>query len=247
MGAVLIMQGELRQAMQLLDGEFNLKLQLAGNHRTNLSILGNTQLLIGKILLEQGDLSGALAAVRRGHGLFERVLKDAEYDIGIDDYDFPTAAANARVAEVLLAQNDLPHALELYRNSHAVMDRLTRSDPANADWQWELSRVLEGIGDVLMALKKAREALTAYQDAVAIMQRLLQSDSGNLQWQGELAEALGRTANALQEQGRARESAESCQAALAIMDRLAAADQTNRKWQTSGETLRARLAALNSA
>jgi hypothetical protein len=71
------------------------------------------------------------------------------------------------VADVLVAQGNLPEALKSYRDSLTIRDRLATSDPGNARWQHDLSvsygkvatvEARQGAhADALIALEKGRE------------------------------------------------------------------------------------------
>ena len=52
---------------------------------------------------------------------------------------------------MLRAQGDLPAALESYRASMDIAERLAEADPGNAGWQRDLSVSHDNIGDVLRA------------------------------------------------------------------------------------------------
>ena len=73
-----------------------------------------------------------------------------------------------KVGDVQMAQGNLPAALTSYQASLAIMERLAKSDPGNADWQRDLSVSYEQVGDVQVAQGNLPAALASYQAGLAI-------------------------------------------------------------------------------
>jgi len=104
-----------------------------------------------------------------------------------------------QVGIVLEAQGDLAGALQEYRASLAIVERLASSDPSNTGWQRDLSLsyntvryVLEAQGDVLEAQGDLTGAMQEYRAALAIAERLASSDPSNTQWQQNLSRIRGK-------------------------------------------------------
>src|SRR5262249_56143572 len=74
---------------------------------------------------------------------------------------FPTQ----RSGDLLVAQGNLTEALKSYSNTLAIMERLAKADPNNADWQRDLSVSYEKVGDALAAQGNLTEALKSYRDS----------------------------------------------------------------------------------
>jgi hypothetical protein len=53
-----------------------------------------------------------------------------------------------KIGDVLVAQGNLPEALQSFRASHDIFDRLAQSDPGNAGWQRDLSVSYAKLADV---------------------------------------------------------------------------------------------------
>jgi hypothetical protein len=66
------------------------------------------------------------------------------------------------------------------------MTRLAAADPANTDWQRELSVSHIKLGDVARAAGDLAAARTAYQAGMDIMARLTAADPANVGWQRDL-------------------------------------------------------------
>src|SRR5262249_15109982 len=101
-------------------------------------------------------------------------------------YQASLAIAYDEVGDVLVDQGKLSEALQAYRDSLAIRERLAKADPDNTGCQRNLSIAYEKVGDVLVNQGKLSEALQAYRDSLAIRGRLAKADPGNAGWQRDL-------------------------------------------------------------
>ena len=76
------------------------------------------------------------------------------------------------IGDVLVAQGDLSGALESYRASLAIAERLVETDPNNAGWRRDLSVSYERIGDLEDARGDIVAAIAAYEKSLPIAQSL---------------------------------------------------------------------------
>jgi hypothetical protein len=88
-----------------------------------------------------------------------------------------------RIGTVLTAQGNLPAALESFRVTLAVRERLAKVDPTNAAWQRSLSVSHEKIGLVLQLQGNLSGALESYRIAQAKLRTPRQVGS----WQPRVA------------------------------------------------------------
>jgi len=100
-----------------------------------------------------------------------------------------------------LAERSLPEALQSYRDMFAIRDRLAKSNPGNATWQYNLAVGYGRIGDVQLAQGNLPEALQSYNEAFAIRDRLAKSDPGDVGLQFDLAESYSELASAFEKAG----------------------------------------------
>jgi tetratricopeptide (TPR) repeat protein len=96
-------------------------------------------------------------------------------------------AVYERIGDILRNRGDLKGALERYRDSFNIRQKLANRDPGNADWQRDLAFSDERIGDLLRDQGDLNGALKNYHDALAIVQKLASQDSNDAVWQGDLA------------------------------------------------------------
>jgi hypothetical protein len=71
-------------------------------------------------------------------------------------YQRDLSVAHDEVGDVLVARGNLTEALEAYRDSLAISERLAKADPGNAGWQYDLGISHERIGDVLVERDKEK-------------------------------------------------------------------------------------------
>ena len=91
------------------------------------------------------------------------------------------------MGEALRDQGDLAGALNSYRDSLAIREKLAKQDPSNADWQSHLSVSYERIGDVQRDQGDLAGALQSYRAGLAIAEKLAQQGPTNAGWQSDLA------------------------------------------------------------
>ena len=87
---------------------------------------------------------------------------------------------------MLQDQGRLEQALESYRASLAIRERLGTADPSNAGWQRDLSLSLMRVALVQEAQGDAATALPLARDALAIFERLTGLDPTNAIWHQDL-------------------------------------------------------------
>jgi hypothetical protein len=87
---------------------------------------------------------------------------------------------------VLVAQGDGPGALLAYRNSLGIAEALAARDPANTQWQRDVSVSHDRIGDVLVAQGDGPGALLACRNSLRIREALAAHDPANTQWQRDV-------------------------------------------------------------
>ena len=85
-----------------------------------------------------------------------------------------------------MAAGDLAAARTAYQASLDIAARLAAADPANTEWQRDLSISHNKLGDVAVAAGDLAAARTAYQASLDIRTRLAAADPANTQWQRDL-------------------------------------------------------------
>jgi hypothetical protein len=100
--------------------------------------------------------------------------------------------ARMKRGDVFITLGDVPYALAAFRGGIALCDRLAAADPANTEWQRDLSVSHDLIGDVLVAQGDGAGALDAYRAGLTIRERLAAADPANAEWQRDLFVSLIR-------------------------------------------------------
>ena len=133
--------------------------------------------------------------------------------------------------DVLVAQGDGPGALAAYQAGMAIAEGLAKRDPANTEWQRDLSVSHDRIGNVLEAQGDGPGALAAYQASLAIAEGLAKRDPANTGWQRDLSVSNNKIGDVLVAQGDGPGALAAYQAGLAIAEDLAKRDPANTRWQ----------------
>jgi tetratricopeptide (TPR) repeat protein len=184
----------------------------------------------GKVLMDQGNLAGALKSYRDNLAIGERLVKS---DPDNTQLRGDLSGSYIRVGDVQAAQGNLAGALKSYRDSLAIVERLAQSDPSNAGWQRELSVSYNRIGDVQIAQGNLADALKSYRSDLAIAERLAQSDPGNAGCQHDLSVSYDRVGVVQVAQGDLADALKSYRDSVAIRERLAQSDPGNAGWQNN--------------
>ena len=107
-----------------------------------------------------------------------------------------------KVGDVLVAQGDLPEALNVPARRAAHQQTAWRSPiPATRAGSAICRCRTIKVGDVLVAQGDLPEALKTYRDGLAIRDRLAKSDPGNAGWQRDLSVSYDRVGDVLVAQG----------------------------------------------
>jgi tetratricopeptide (TPR) repeat protein len=109
--------------------------------------------------------------------------------------------------------------------------RLVQIDPANTEWQRDLSVSHNKIGDVLVSQGDGPGALAAYQAGLTTAEGLEKRDPANTQWQRVLSASKIRIGDVLVTQGDGPGALAAYQAGLTIAEGLAKRDPANTQWQ----------------
>jgi tetratricopeptide (TPR) repeat protein len=141
-------------------------------------------------------------------------------------------AVYERIGDILRNRGDLKGALERYRDSFNIRQKLANRDSGNADWQRDLAASYEWIGDVLRDQGDLKGALERYRDSFNIRQKLANQDSGKTLWQRDLAASYERIGDVLRDQGNRKVALESQRHSFDIRQKLANQDPGNADWQS---------------
>ena len=175
-----------------------------------------SQLMHGFLQNDAGQLAAATAA-------FHQVLALANQ--GTTEHQL--AWARTGNGDVLREQGNLPAALESYRADMAIAKRLAEADPANAQWQRDLSVSNERIGDVLRDQGDLPAALESFRTSMALRQPLAEADPSNAQWQRDLAISHGRVAHIEALQGQIKDALSDFRRGRSTIATLAAESPDN--------------------
>jgi serine/threonine protein kinase/tetratricopeptide (TPR) repeat protein len=197
---------------------------------------GQAEALISFML---GDLRGKLVQAGRLE-LLEDVGREAmNYFGAVPAAHLSTAEIAQRakamhqIGEIRQSQNNLPAALDAYRQSLALATSAAmreRNDPAV---QLALGTAHYYVGDALRRMSKLDEAMVEFTSYRDVAHGLVARDASHADWQLELSYAEGGVAAILEAQGKLAEARAALERAQAIKEEVARRDPTRLEWQTA--------------
>ena len=199
----------------------------------------------GDILLDQGNLQGALQAYQNGHAIAQKLVAA---DPSNTDWQHDLSVSFEKVGNVLRGQGHLAEALKAYQDDLAIAQKLAAADPSNTTWQRDLSVSFEKVGDVLQEQDQGAEALKAYQDSLAIRQKLVAADPSNTTWQIDLVVSfwkIGSSIDVTTEPDK-QEAQDKLSRALDILRRLDEQGRLAPRYQQWISTIEQRLESLRT-
>ena len=146
-------------------------------------------------------------------------------------YQRDLSVAYIEIGDVRVEQGNLTEALQAYRDSLTIIERLAKADPGNAGWQRDLAVTYNKVGDVLVAQGNLTEALQTYRDSLTIAEHLAKADPSNAGWQRDLAVSYAKLASTHLEIGAAPEALIELRKGREIMAALVAIAPSNAHWK----------------
>jgi tetratricopeptide (TPR) repeat protein len=128
---------------------------------------------------------------------------------------------------------DTAGALDAARKEAAIFEALQRSEPANADYQYNLSVSDTRIGDVELDQGHLGQALDSYRVGLAIEEPLAKLNPSNAVLQNMLSLFYEKVGDVEVDQGQFAGALDSYRKALAIRERLVESDPKNADWQSN--------------
>jgi tetratricopeptide (TPR) repeat protein len=110
-------------------------------------------------------------------------------------------------------------------------ERLVEIDPANSEWQRDLSVSLNRTSDVELRLGNGDAALDACRKGLAIAEALARRDPANTEWQRNLSVSLNKIGDVELRLGKGDAALDAYRKGLAIAEALALRDPANTQWQ----------------
>jgi tetratricopeptide (TPR) repeat protein len=168
--------------------------------------------MVARQQYKTGDMAGALRDFQ-GMGDIAAAL----------DAESPTDAVRQQLAQshyslgaMLEFTGKRAEALEAYRRSLAIRQKLVDGNPASHEFQRDLAFSHLAVGDLLGTTGKPAEQLESYRKALAINQKLFDANRGNNAFRGHLADAFITIGIALFNSGKPAAALEEFRKAVPI-------------------------------
>lgn len=148
-------------------GQTSLSLEQADRQSRTLEELGILYTTVGNVEAASRAFTVLLA------NLEQRSRQETDPSVKRD-----LAISHIKLANIKMAQGDLPTSLEHYEAARAMLQDLTASAPDKKDWLGDLAMANDQIGNVLATQGDVGAAGQAYQQSLAIKQRLADAEPG---------------------------------------------------------------------
>ena len=136
------------------------------------------------------------------------------------------------MGDALAALGRYDEALDAYRRSLPIRERLAAADPSNSQWQEDIGNGLDRVADSLFRLDRRADAIAAYRRSLELRDQQVATDRAN----GRLLRNFAVTANGLGAAMHAAGETDEAKAvyvrSLAATEALVALDPVNAFWQT---------------
>jgi tetratricopeptide (TPR) repeat protein len=147
------------------------------------------------------------------------------------NYASELAMANGRVGDVLMAQGDLPGALQSYIASLKLATRLASADWSNGGLLRGLAYAVERVGSVQLAQGKLADALKSFQNRLELATIIARANPADAVSQRDLSLSNNQIGDVLVAEGDSAGALSAYRQGLEIIDRLAKTDLNNVGWQ----------------
>lgn len=137
------------------------------------------------------------------------------------------AVCHNEIADIFAARGGISGALDNYRISLAIAEKLATREPYHAGWQRDLGNLHQTIGDMLAAGGDRDGALDNYRISLAIAEKLAALNPEDADWQRDLWRDVERIGDALTACGEGEDALAAYGIGLAIAEKLAALDPRN--------------------
>jgi serine/threonine protein kinase/tetratricopeptide (TPR) repeat protein len=154
------------------------------------------------------------------------------------------AKAMHQIGQIRQAQNDLPAALDAYRQSLALATAAAAREPDDPAVQIELGNAHFYVGDALRRSGDLEAAMNEFESYRNVARGLVARDPENADWQLELSFGEGGVAAILEAQGRLAEARAALERVQAIKEELARRDPSRLDWQLAVATGHNRLGVV---
>ncbi len=176
--------------------------------------------LLGHACLTAGDTAAAEEALTRARAI-ARQAGDTWGEM----------ASEGGLGDVATVFGDLVIAAFHYTAAMQIAVERAACDPANTEWQRDLSVSHERIGDVLKAQGDGAGAITAYRKGLAIAEALAERDPANTEWQRDLSVSHNKIGDVLKVQGDGAGALAAYRKSQDIFEVLTECDPANTEWQ----------------
>lgn len=227
----LAIDGHLSLRRSLLDASRTVLTNLTATDPTKTDWQRELSITHGKlsdVLREQGDLQGALTAIRDYHDGMQRLVAADSSNVS---WRRDLEISRGMLGDMLRAQGDSNGALAAFCETLTAGQKLAAADPSDPVLQHNLGVTHIKLAEALRAKGDLAQASLAYREALKIYHRLALVHPSNVRWQHGLSVCHINLGDVLLAQGDSPSALAAYRESLNIFQQLAAADPANTRWQ----------------
>jgi tetratricopeptide (TPR) repeat protein len=198
-----------------------------------------TVFYIAQIMRSRGNTAATEKALREYKRLADRMVAlepdNMRWRMEAQYGDFNLGVA-------LFDQQRYAESSALFGQALETIQALSTADPANDEYQKQLSEALAWLADARVALGQIEEGRGLREQHVSLLRNLIGRSSGDVGYRQRLVLGYQRLGNLYAALGRHAEAEENLRAAVRESDGLVAVEPNNNRWREHGARVRLRLA-----
>jgi tetratricopeptide (TPR) repeat protein len=183
---------------------------------------------IGELARERSDIGQAEAAYREYKRLADRMVAIEPDNLR---WRMEVFYANENLGIVLLNQRRFADAVGRFEGSLRPMESLASIDPANAEYQKELSNVLAWLADAERAQGRLKIATALRERQISFLNRLISNEKTNVEFRQQLIPAHQALGILLISTGEIERGIDQLRKGVAVADRLMPVEPDNVLWK----------------
>ncbi len=183
---------------------------------------------VGLLMQSTGDAKGAVATYEEMRDAAEKLAAENP----AKEVLFYAATSHLLIAGVLTSMSKPAEAMESFKRSQAIHQRVADADPAYVVNLNGLAVAYKDMGLLLSSSGKPAEALEAYKKALEIQQRAADAKPDVTLYQTNVAQCYNNIGNALSDANKSEEAMAAYQQALAIQQKLVDANPAVTEFQS---------------
>lgn len=184
---------------------------------------------VGDMLYTIDDLKGGLQAYENGIAILNRIVAQEPDNLKYLNTLSDTLSHQGDIKGMEGFQNlgDTKGALESYRRSVEIGEKLVTAEPANAEYSGDLATHLIYFGRLQSATGDFKGAISSGQKSISIFEKLSAAEPDNFEYKKRLIVVSNSMRLLLLDEGRSQEALDSARSGIKTLEEMIAKDPKN--------------------